>query len=363
MTWTLYPASQFPAFAGRWQQLNAEGAKSPLVEPDFVAPLLTQFGDGKELLAVYEQGGSAQAMTIVVERAPRMWETFQPSQAPVCLWVQRAGTGAALERSALLSSLMRSLPGCPMVLGATQLDPELAPRPGDAGALRTMDYIQTARITIAGSFDDYWNARGKNLRANLKKQRNKLAKDEVETRMQIVRAPEDMAQAVADYGRLESAGWKAQGGTAIHPDNAQGRFYQAMLEGFCRRGAGSVYRYWFNEQLVAMDFCIEGDDCIVVLKTTYDESIPNSLSPTLLMREEATRQIFDEARFARLEFYGKVMDWHTKWTDEIRTMYHATCYRWPALLGLKQLKQHTTNLIGQLRAHMRPKPELSRPPE
>jgi len=359
MTWKLYPAAQFPAFAERWQQLNIDGITSPLVEPDFVAPLLAQFGEGKELLAVYEQDGHAQAMTVVVERTPRMWETFQPSQAPVCLWVQRAGG----DRMELLSSLMRSLPGMAMVLGATQQDPELAPRPLDAGALRTMDYIQTARITIAGSFDDYWNARGKNLRANLKKQRNKLAKDEVATRMQVVREPQDIAAAVADYGRLESAGWKAQGGTAIHPDNAQGRFYQAMLEGFCRRGCGSVYRYWFNDQLVAMDFCIEGADCIIVLKTTYDESVPNSLSPTLLMREEATKQIFDEAKFKRLEFYGKVMDWHTKWTDEIRTMYHATCYRWPALLGLKQLKNNTTNLIGQLRSQLRPKPELSRPPE
>lgn len=80
MTWTLHPASQFPAFAERWQQLNTEGIKSPLVEPDFVAPLLKQFGDGKELLAVFERDGQAQAMTIVVERAARMWETFQPSQ-------------------------------------------------------------------------------------------------------------------------------------------------------------------------------------------------------------------------------------------------------------------------------------------
>lgn len=226
----------------------------------------------------------------------------------------------------------------------------ITPRPSSVGALRTMDYIQTASITVTGDFDAYWAARGKNLRSNLKKQRSKLAKDGVQTRMTVSRAPEEMAAAVADYGRLESAGWKAQGGTAIHPDNDQGRFYTSMLSAFCARGAGAVYRYYFDEQLVAMDLCIEGAGSIIILKTTYDESVPNSLSPTLLMREEETRQIFDEARFERIEFYGKLMEWHTKWTEEVRTMYHTTGYRWPSLLGLRQIKKLPSMLINQLRS-------------
>lgn len=45
--------------------------------------------------------------------------------------------------------------------------------------------------------------------------------------------PAGVAAALADYGALESAGWKAGTGTAIHPDNAQGRFYRRMLEAFC----------------------------------------------------------------------------------------------------------------------------------
>jgi hypothetical protein len=140
-----------------------------------------------------------------------------------------------------------------------------------------------------------------------------------------------VAAAVADYGRLESAGWKAGGGTAVDAANAQGQFYRGMLEGFCRRGAGSIYRYWFNDQLVAMDLCIEDARQIIVLKTTYDETVPGNLSPTLLMREEAVRQLFDAQRFERLEFYGKVMEWHTRWTDEVRTLYHVNHYRWPVL--------------------------------
>jgi hypothetical protein len=107
-----------------------------------------------------------------------------------------------------------------------------------------------------------------------------------------------------------------------------------MLEALCRRGAGRVYRYFFDERLVAMDLCVEDEHSIVVLKTAYDESVPKQLSPTLLMREEATRALFDEGRLGRIEFYGRVMEWHLRWTDEVRTMYHVNYYRWPVLRRL-----------------------------
>ena len=139
---------------------------------------------------------------------------------------------------------------------------------------------------------------------------------------------------LADYGRLESAGWKADIGTAIHPDNGQGRFYQSVLESFCRRGAARMYRYWFNDRVVAMDLCIEGGDHLVILKTTYDESIKDGSSPAFLLRQDQFEQIFTEARFKAIEFYGKVMDWHLKWTGEVRTLFHVNAYRFDSLAYL-----------------------------
>jgi CelD/BcsL family acetyltransferase involved in cellulose biosynthesis len=330
MTWTLLRATEFGANAARWQALNAATAASPLLERDFVEPLLTEFGTGKELLASYECDGELLAMAILTPRGRGTWETFQPSQAPIGLWISRP----ALQLDALLDELISTLPGFPLVLAVTQSDPALAPRPLNGGALQTLDYVDTSKITLLGSFEDYWNSRGKNLRANMKKQRAKLLKEGIATRMQSSRAPEDMAQAIADYGRLESAGWKAQGGTAIHPDNAQGRFYRTMLKGFCQRGAATVNRYWFDDKLVAMNLCIEGDGCMIILKTTYDESVSSQFSPAFLMLEETCQQLHAERKFNRLEFYGKVMEWHRRWTDEVRTLYHVNRYRWPVLVAL-----------------------------
>ena len=333
MTWTLVPAASFAAFADRWQRLHADSGASCMLSVDFVAPLLAEFGAGDALLACCERGGQVMAMAIVVPGGRAAWATFQPAQAPLGLWLQRPDQ--ALEP--LLRGLLQALPGMPLVLGLTQMDPLLAPRPADVGRIRTLDYIDTAHVDIDGGFDDYWNARGKNLRNNLKKQRNRLEREGIVPRLEICRAPREVAAAVADYGRLETSGWKAGQGTAVHAGNAQGRYYRAMLEAFCRRGQGGIYRYWFGDRLVAMDLCIEDGDTIIVLKTSYDETVPSSLSPTLLMREEATRRLFEEGRIRRIEFYGRVMEWHLRWTDQVRTMYHVNYYRWPGLRRLQAM--------------------------
>jgi CelD/BcsL family acetyltransferase involved in cellulose biosynthesis len=341
MSWTFAPARAFVQHRDAWARLHASlgpGQASALLAPEFVAPLIDHFGRGDELVACLHDGASTRAMAIVRSSRRGAWTTFQPAQAPLGLWLQAPGEDTAQ----LARSLMKALPGFPLMLALTQMDPMLMPRPPQGAGSRTLDYIDTARVTLNGSFEEYWNARGKNLRGNLKKQRARLEREGVATRMQVDRHPGDMAQAVADYGRLETTGWKGGEGTAVSAGNAQGRYYRAMLEALAARGAASVYRYYFGEQLVAMDLCVEDGDSIVVLKTAYDESVPSNLSPTLLMREEACRSLFEAGRFKRLEFYGRVMEWHTRWTEEVRTMYHVNYYRWPGLGRLHTLLEART---------------------
>jgi hypothetical protein len=329
MRWTLVPAARFADHAERWDTLHALGPAAPMLAAAFVGALLSN------LLALCEADGQPCAAAVLAPQGPGRWATFQPAQAPLGLWLQ----APTLDQEALASTLLRALPGFTLLLGLSQVDPLLAPRPLDGGRVRTLDYIATARVDIDRDFDAYWQARGKNLRSNLKKQRNRLAADGVVTRLELVTQAQDMAGAVRDYGRLESAGWKAGSGSAVDAGNAQGRFYTQMLEAFARQGGARVYRYWFGEQLVAMDLCIHERDCIVILKTAYDESVPASFSPALLMREDACRGLFEDGRFTRIEFYGRVMEWHTRWTEAVRTLYHLNLYRWPPLARTHALLQ------------------------
>lgn len=330
--WKLRPARELHMVQDEWQALNQAGSGNPALEPAFVLPLLEHFGDGSELLATASTGGRPLAMTLLSRTAPGCWQTFQPSQMPVGAWLQQPGQPSA----DLFPGLFPALPGFPLLIGITQLDPDIVARPASTPSLATLDYIQTARITVAGTFDAYWEARGKNLKHNMKRQRARLEKEGVKPHLDILSAPDDVEKAVTAYALLESAGWKAAGDTALAPDNAQGRFYRAMLKGFATQGKARVYQYRFDERIVAVDLCIVGGGALIILKTTYDETY-KALSPAFLMREEAFRQLFTAKEVKRIEFYGRVMEWHTRWSDEVRTMYHVNRYRWPAIYATRRM--------------------------
>jgi hypothetical protein len=99
-----------------------------------------------------------------------------------------------------------------------------------------------------------------------------------------------------------------------------------MLEDFCGRSEAVIYRLRLNGKTVAGDLCLEREGTLVILKTAYDESV-QGLSLGLLLHQEIYQNVFDEGNIRVIEFYGQLRDWHTKWTNEVRTMYHVNFYR------------------------------------
>ena len=228
---------------------------------------------------------------------------------------------------ASLQSLLRALPGVALTVGLTQLDSLAFPGPFEHARLRHQHYIDTAWVDIETSFEVYWEARGKNLRQNTRKQLKKVEATGVKPRLEMIEAPESVATAIEQYGVLESSGWKAEAGTAISQDSAQGRFYREAMERAASAGHARIYRYWFDDEVVAMDLCVHQDDCLVILKTAYQQA-HQAVSPSTLMRAEEFKLLFDEGRFKRIEFFGRVMEWHTRWTENSRHLFHLTAYRW-----------------------------------
>lgn len=335
MTWQIFPVSRFSELATQWDGLQAQCSKLPFLESLFLAPLLQEFSTGQEVIAVDVRHSVWHAAAILTPRRLGAWETFQPSQLPLGAWVGPKDSMASPHWVEEISGLYGALPGVCLSVGLTQLDSRFHPRPADTSAKQTMDYIDTAWVDVNQTFDAYWEQRGKNLKQNCRKQRNKLELDGVNATLECIQTPQEVAQAMVDYGSLEGAGWKAANGTAVLPGNAQGRFYRAMLENFCAQGRGRIYRYRFNDKVVSMDLCIQSGNTLVILKTAYDESY-KTVSPSSLMRQDQFQALFADPTLQRIEFYGKVMEWHTRWTDNARSIYHLTSYRWGLVQRLHQ---------------------------
>lgn len=330
--WQFSRVTEWDSLAASWDEVNAESGALPFLESAFLAPLLKEFGSGSEIVAIGRSSDRPVAAALLAPAARGMSSTFQPSQLPLGPWLVARG----LDQVEVAQGLLRRLPGLQMGLGLTQVDPLVHARPASSPVVDTLDYIQTAWIDVAGPFQSYWDARGKNLRANLRKQRNKLEADGVAITFETLVSPDDVAGAIADYGRLETAGWKGEMGTSVHPSNAQGRFYAAMMTNFCKLGRARIWRLKFGDKVVAMDLCIEGGGTLVILKTAFDSEL-RTVSPAFLMRQEAFQQLFDTAQVSRIEFYGRVMEWHTRWSENVRVLYHENVFRWAFVPALRKL--------------------------
>jgi hypothetical protein len=327
MNWSLKPQAAFASESVRWNEVNRRAANTPMLDAEFVGDMLRFFGTGKEIVALCDVQGELAAAAVLT-RTKLGWETFAPAQAVFGAWV--AARDVPIDTA--VRGLIAKLPGFSLTLGVSRQDPAIFPRPSDRGNVKTLDYITTGRVSAPEGFEAYWKLRGKNLRHNSKRQRNGLARDGVTTRLATIRDPASVGRAIDDYGMLESKGWKGKSGTALHPDNDQGKFYRSVFERLALRNEAVVYQYIYGSTLVAVDLCVHRDGVLTILKTTHDEE--QTSSPALLMREESMRAMFDSDAIKQVEFYGKRMDWHAKWTEDFRVMYHITVERWPSAMSM-----------------------------
>ncbi len=314
-----------------WDRLYLRCATTPLLHPDLLRTALRFFGNDSTRLYTCSHAGEVIAAAVLESIDVFRVRTFQPSQAPIGFWLQHPDANT----DALLEALHRALKPGVVLVSITKQDPYLLTPPTRSKRLSPSDYIDTARITIDTPWEAYWKSRGANLRHNLKRAKAKLAGTGKSFSMRTVIEPSEMSAAVRTYGEIESGSWKASEGTAVSGANDQGRFYTAVLEKFAQRGRARCYQLLIDGQVAATDLCVRGDDEIVVLKTTFDDRY-REYSPAFLMRKAAFENLFLESWCKRIEFYGRVMDWHLRWTDEVRRMYHISYFRYSAVLRLRE---------------------------
>ena len=334
MPWKFQPAAtNFEPLRSLWDATNRALGDHILLDSGFVAPLLKHFS-GQPVTLGFNEDAADSGVTLLTSPGLCRWETFQPAQAPIGLFLLKQADSCGQQ----LHRLLQKLPGFALELSVLQQDPDYSSipvgqsRPG----IERSDYIDTARIHITGTFEEYWKARGTNLRHNLARRRRRLAEKGFTAELVARRSRGEVSDAIAEYGRLESLGWKGKDGTAVNANNAQGRFYLDVFQHFCERGEAVIYQFVTNGKVVASDLCLLRGEMMVVLKTAYDEEM-NEYSPALLMREDIMKQVFAENSIRIVEFYGRVMDWHKRWTEEIRTMYHVTCTRYGWVPGMRKL--------------------------
>ena len=307
----------------------------PMLDSGFVDTLLRHFGDGSEHLCVLGSPSDPDALCILRRRAIGDWHSFLPSQTQV---------GPQLvPGSACLRTLFESLPGRVERIDLLSIDPAVLPKGGEPTHQRMLSAL-TVNVSLAGTFDDYWANRSKNLRHNMRRYARRTA--EVADKVEHIRitSPADIARAVSRYAQLESAGWKGREGTALAPGNAQEAFYTDLLLRLSELGRAFVYEMWIGNRLAASRLVISSDHAVAILKTTYDETL-NAYAPGRQQLHALIADCFSRHPGKTLEFCTNASVEQIAWATDCRHIEHWTLLRGVVSSAIFQTTRVTRNLF------------------
>lgn len=305
--------------AASWDRVNAVVASThPMLTSVFVDQMLFHFGDGRQYLCTQIGPDGPQAMCIVQRREAGLWTTFLPAQAQVGLWL--------LPGPDCLRSLVSHLPGFAIGIDLLCVDPELVDLSVLGEDADASHHALTMSVNLTGGYDAYWNARPSGLRQNLRRYERRALTDGLEPRFVEICASAEMVGAVHRYAQLESQGWKEARGTALKPDNGQGRFYAHVMKSYAESGRATVYELWLGDQLAASRLVVLSGDMLVMLKTTYAESL-DKYAPGRLLLRQVLQQMFEQHPGKVVEFYTDATQDQQAWATGLRPIKHWTIYR------------------------------------
>ncbi len=154
-----------------------------------------------------------------------------------------------------------------------------------------------------------------------------------EIRFVYTSSAEAIRKATQRYGMLESSGWKGYEGTALHPSNLQGEFYQELMTSLAEKDEALVVEMYLQDNLVASRLCCMSEKTLIILKTTYDEAMKKYAFGRLLLHELISH-CFTYKNLEYIDFYTNATDDQMDWCTDSRSMYNASYY--------------PTNIAGQL---------------
>lgn len=323
--WQVHLAQPPADWWQQWDALNQRYfAGHPLLSSSMVQGLVTHRASDAMCYAALRSSGTAQAMAILSKLPGGRWTIFTPSQAPLSLLLVDPQLSAPY---AVIKTLLSSLPGFGLSLDMPALDPSLLPAATSRAArVETVSLGTTIQVAVTNGFEAYWNTRSRDLKQNIRRYFKRATEAGMPCRLERITEPDKIGAAVDRYGLLESEGWKGRDGTALHPENVQGRLYREVLERFAQHGNAIAYELYAGDQLAASRLMISGPTLHAMLKTTYRESLRQHAVGRLLLYL-ALEDLLKPPQPRPVEFFTRANQDLLTWATGTRDLVSSTLYR------------------------------------
>lgn len=180
-------------------------------------------------------------------------------------------------------------------------------------------------IDTRGDPEEYYSNLGKNFRANLRKARNRLAK---ERGVEFRRNGDGMGidEAYETLVAVEAASWKGEQGhkSALSLNPASRAFHGALARARSEDHAPMIHSLWISGRCIAAQLWVRYRSEAVAVKIGYDESFAR-LSPGQILFQKILADCFADPGVARVNLMTD-QPWHEAWNAE---RVHCNAYYFP----------------------------------
>jgi CelD/BcsL family acetyltransferase involved in cellulose biosynthesis len=176
-----------------------------------------------------------------------------------------------------------------------------------AAGLRWFDVAQSssAIATWSSGWEDYLRTRDGKLLRNLRSRRRKL--DEASFTVQVVRTPEEFADAWPTVLDIETRCWKHMQRSSMANEAGTATFYEEAGQRLARSGSLRLYLLRQEETAVAHAFGSVQNRAFFLLKNSYDKAF-KSWSPGVSLVWQSMQDAAEEG-CTIYDFLGDASDW------------------------------------------------------
>ncbi|HMJ02966.1 MAG TPA: GNAT family N-acetyltransferase [Conexibacter sp.] len=286
-----------PADVDAWRALAPRAVEpNPFVEADFVLPAWRALQPRGVGLLVAQDEGAWQAC-LPVRRVPGTLGGLAGWRQPYSFLgtplVDRADPLAAV--SGLLERARRPLPGF-LMLSNVGVDGPVGAALASATDELGLSVVWERRIerpVVRRNGAAPTGRSASRLRSDMRRRRRRL-EEQLETPL-VVENAGDCDGTVAEFLRLEAAGWKGSRGTAMAANGQHAAFFETMTRAFHAQGRLRLTVLRAQERTLAVSCDLIADDVRFGFKTTYDETYRRSGPGTILLHETIEAFYEDDA--------------------------------------------------------------------
>lgn len=321
--------------AREWEDLADRAGASPFLRPGWLRSWWAAFGEGDLRILAARRDGRLVGVLPVVNRhgavvSPTNWHSHEYG------FLATDEDAVAALNGVLLAGRPHHV-RLDFVHAGT---PQLAAHQAGAAALgyrtRTGELVRSPYVPLEGGWDGYERRLGAKKLRDLRRRARRLA-ETGRVAFEVSDGTRDLDARLDEGFRVEAAGWKGAGGTAIAAHPATRLFYADLAGWAAARGWLRLAFLRLSGRAIAFDLALEQAGVHYLLKTGYDATF-RVYAPGAVLRREMLARAFSE-HLTRYEFLGDTAPWKREWTRHEHQLLRLRSYA-PSLRGRLQWSAH-----------------------